>query len=177
MRPFGLVTLATTVVALSACAAPPITSNNLSTEVVAHAAPVAVTPIAPLPTDYEVLRAALPDFDLQRRSEGPASNVSVVRDLVFENNSTILSMPQVKRLAPLQTYLRANPRTTVRIEGNGDGGNSAERDTDLSMGRAQAVVRALLTDMMIANTIVAVSAPMPQAVQQSRHADITFITP
>src|SRR2546429_7494267 len=120
MRPYGPVVLAA---ALAACASPPAASSSRAAEV---AAPVVVTPIAPIVSDYEAMRSALPDFDLQRRADGPPTDISVVRDLVFDVNSSILSGPQVKRLVPLQAYLRAHPRTSVRIEGNGDGVNSPE---------------------------------------------------
>jgi outer membrane protein OmpA-like peptidoglycan-associated protein len=176
MRPFGPFALAAMAAALTACASPQAAPSP-SAKVAAQPAPIAVAPIAPPLSEYDSMRAALPGFDLQQRAGGPGSNVSVVRDLVFETNSSILSMPQVKRLVPLQAYLRANPRTSVRVEGNGDGANTTERDTDLAMSRAQAVVRALLTDMMVANKIVASSAPMPQSAQHSRRADITFVTP
>jgi outer membrane protein OmpA-like peptidoglycan-associated protein len=139
------------------------------------AMPIVTTPV--FVSDFDAMRAALPAFDLQRGGTEPASRreVSVVRDLVFAPASSILSRADVIRLQPLLAYLRANPTIAVRIEGFGDGINSTEHDTELSLSRAQAVARALLTDMMVSNAIVTVGAPVPQLMKDNGRAEIIFI--
>jgi outer membrane protein OmpA-like peptidoglycan-associated protein len=127
-------------------------------------------PASPLVTNLDSMRAALPDFALRDASD---REVSVERMLAFDHNSPILSSSEIKRLALLQTYLRHNPTTTVRIEGYLGPANSGERSS-LALDRAQAIARALLTDMRIQNGISAVAAP--QTSSGASQAAIILIT-
>lgn len=161
MRPFGLFAIAAAAAALGACASNPAPSDDVSARMAADifAMTPPPQPTPPFATNFDTMRAALPAFDLQRDLSGTRGDVSIARDLVFPAESSILSRPQVDRLVPLQAYLRDNPATAVRIEGHGDGILSREQEIDLSRSRAQAVARALLTDMRISNPITAEAAP------------------
>jgi outer membrane protein OmpA-like peptidoglycan-associated protein len=177
MSPFGHVALAAATAALAACAFP-MPSEYPTVDVAAMTAemPVYRTPV--LVSDFDAMRTALPGFDLQRSLDRTSQrDVSVVRDLSFTPDSSILSQADVTRLAPLHTYLRENPTVAVQIKGYGDGANSAASDADLSLSRAQAVARALLTDMSVANTMVVAGAAMPQQKKHSGGAEIVFTTP
>lgn len=161
MRPFGLFAIAAATAALGACASALAPSDDLSARMAADiiAMTPPVQPPVPFMTEIDTMRAALPAFDLQRDISGPRGDVSVARDLAFPAESSILPRPQVDRLVPLQAYLRDNPATAVRIEGHGDGLLTGEQEIDLSHSRAQAVARAILTDMRIYNSITAEAAP------------------
>jgi outer membrane protein OmpA-like peptidoglycan-associated protein len=177
MGPFGHVALAAAAAALTSCASPaPFDYTATDTAAIIAQMPAFESPV-PV-SDFDAMRAALPGFDLQRTFDGASENeVSVVRDLTFTPQSSILSRADVTRLEPLHAYLRANPSIAVRITGYGDGSNAADRTADLSLSRAQAVARALLTDMRVANSIDAVGAPLPQQQQYSGRADIFFTRP
>ncbi|MBY0510360.1 MAG: OmpA family protein [Rhodospirillaceae bacterium] len=170
------VALAAAAAALAACAPPPMTHENVS----AGSAAVAAMPVraAPSPvSDFDRMRAALPTFALQRSGGADHGDVSVVRDVNFPADSSILSRSEVMRLEPLRSYLRANPSIEVRIEGYGDSRSAADRNVALSLDRAQAVSRALLTDVMVENTIVTVGAVMPQATARSGSVEVMFVAP
>jgi outer membrane protein OmpA-like peptidoglycan-associated protein len=172
----GLVVMAT---ALAACASPQTAGKNLSGD---SGAVVAAMPPGPAPSPvsaFDQMRAALPTFDLQRSGAGVADggDISVVRDVSFLADSSILSRPEVTRLEPLRSYLRANPSIEVRIEGYGDSRSAADRKVTLSLDRAQAVGRALLSDVMVVNTIVTVGAGMPQATVRSGSVEVMFVEP
>jgi outer membrane protein OmpA-like peptidoglycan-associated protein len=162
--------------ALAACASPPIRQESPS----GGSAAVTAVPLraAPSPvSDFDRMRAALPTFELQRRGDADAGEVSVIRDVNFSADSSILSRPEVVRLDPLRSYLRANPSIEVRIEGYGDGQSGADRNAALSLDRAQAVSRALLTDVMVENIIVTVGATMPQATARRGSVEVMFVAP
>lgn len=156
MRPTGLLAFAAAAAALGACASavppPDAAAARMSAQVFDDAAIAA--PAQPAPAPFDAMRAALPTFDLQQNV--PGGEVSVVRDILFPPESSILSRPQLDRLVPLQAYLRANPATAVRIEGHGDA--ASEQDSDLPWSRAQAVARALLTDMRISTDRITADA-------------------
>lgn len=177
MGPFGHVALAAAAAALTSCASPaPFEYTATDAAAVIAQMPAYEAPV--LVSDFDAMRAALPDFELLRTFDGASENeVSVVRDLTFTPESSFLSRADVTRLEPLQAYLRANPSIAVRITGYGDGSNAADRTADLSLSRAQAVARALLTDMRVANRIEAVGAPLPQQKQYSGRADIFLTRP
>jgi outer membrane protein OmpA-like peptidoglycan-associated protein len=177
MNLFGYATLAAAATVLVSCASPQGTTDALSGDM---AAMRAATPLFDAPTivsDFDTMRTALPTFDLQRGDVNLASyaEISVIRDLSFSAGSDILSQRDVSRLEPLRAYLRTNPSIDVRIEGYGDGVNSAERDAALSLGRAQAVTRALMTDIMVANTIVGLGAMTPQPTARNGSAEVMII--
>ena len=77
----------------------------------------------------------------------------VLRDVMFDTDSSILRAGSVNRLDPLVTYLRANPATSVRIEGHTDSTGSVEHNNDLSLGRANAVKTSLQSSGTVTNTI------------------------
>jgi outer membrane protein OmpA-like peptidoglycan-associated protein len=164
MTAFSHAVLAVVAAALTACASPQMARDNLNVDRPVVAAVTPSPAAVPVVSDFDTMRAALPTFDLQQSDSVAAQRgrISVVRDLRFTAESFILAQADVKRLVPLQAYLRANPSVEVRIVGYGDGGNAVERNAALSVGRAQAVGRVLLTDMMIENKIVTVGAIMPQ---------------
>ncbi len=180
MSPFGQAALAAALAALSACASSEMATEQPRAEVATAAA--AVTPAPPPPpvvSAFETMRAALATFNLQKNGSGPAAQneISVVRDLYFTTDSSILPRVEINKLVPLQAYLRTHPLVNVRIEGYGDPANTTARNVDLSAGRAQALARALLTDLAIANSIVAVSAPKQQSAPQNGHAEIILVGP
>lgn len=177
MGPFGHVALAVTAAALTSCASPaPFEYTATDAAAIIAQMPAFETPV-PV-SEFDAMRAALPGFDLQRTLDGASANeVSVVRDLTFTPESSILSRADVTHLAPLHAYLRANPSIAVRITGYGDGANAADRTADLSLSRAQAVARALLTDTRVANRIEAAGAAMPQQKQYIGRAEIFFTRP
>lgn len=184
MRPFGLLGFAAAMAALGACASARETARTdaqLSGQVFtdAPAAP-ALPPAQPARaalSPFETVRAALPTFDLQdARDRG---GISVARDVAFPAESAILSRHEVERLTPLQAYLRANPATAVRIEGHGDGrvtGQAArDQDADLSQSRAQAVARALLTDMHISTDRITAAPGGASTPAQTGRAEIILV--
>jgi outer membrane protein OmpA-like peptidoglycan-associated protein len=177
MRPFGHVALAAATAALASCASPVVSEYpRLDAAAMMAAMPVYEAPV--LVSDFDAMRAALPGFDLQRTFDRTAQyDVSVIRDLTFTADSSILSRADVARLLPLHAYLRENPSVAVLIKGYGDGANSAAAGTDLSINRAQAVARALLTDMRVATTLQSTGAAMPQHKQNAGRAEIVFTTP
>jgi outer membrane protein OmpA-like peptidoglycan-associated protein len=177
MSPSGHVALAAIAAALAACAssAPPeytaVDAATTIADVPAYEEPALVS-------DLDAMRAVLPDFDLRENGDQMSQRgTSIVRDLTFIRESSILSRADVTRLAPLRAYLRANPSIAVRITGYGDGFNSAGREADLSLSRAQAVARALLTDINVTNSIDAMGALMPQQKQYFGRAEIVFTRP
>ncbi len=179
MSPFGQIALAVVMAALTGCASSQLSSEQSAIDIDDIVAGIAM-PIAPPPlfvSELDTMRAALPAFDLQTVYTAQEREVSVVRDLAFTSENTILSRNDVARLIPLQTYLRANPSVDVRIEGYGDGAIPTERNADLSRGRAQAVARAILSDIYITNTVVSAVAKTPQPAARSGHAEIFFIGP
>lgn len=175
MSPFGRIVAAAIAAALSGCASPaPLAYRAADTAATTAQGPPFEAP-APV-SAFDAIRAALPGFELQRGLGGASGNeISVVRDLTFTRESSILSRAEVTRLSPLHAYLRANPSIKVRITGYGDGVNSPEREADLSLSRAQAVARALLTDMRVANSIDAKGAVLPQ--HDVGRAQIVFALP
>jgi outer membrane protein OmpA-like peptidoglycan-associated protein len=177
MGPFGHVALAVTAAALTSCASPApfeYTATDAAVIIAQMSAFEAPVPVS----DFDAMRAALPGFELLKTFDGASENeVSVVRDLTSTPESSILSRADVTRLEPLHADLRANPSIAVRITGYGDGSNAADRTADLSLSRAQAVARALLTDMRVANSIDAAGAAMPQQKQYVGHAQIVFALP
>ena len=178
MSPFGHVACAAMTATLAACA-PQQTPERVSVDISATMAVMPIMTTTPLVSDFDIMRAALPAFDLERGASHTAfqHEISVVRDLVFTPDSSILSRAMVTRLAPLQVYLQANPSMAVRIEGYGDGVSTSARAADLSMARAQAVARALLADMKVTNVIVAKGAAVPQARNRAGGAEIMFFEP
>jgi outer membrane protein OmpA-like peptidoglycan-associated protein len=177
MSPLGHVALAAIAAALTGCA----TAETFEYTAVDAAVLVADLPAyeGPVPlSDFDIMQTELPGFDL-RRSVDPMTqySVSVVRDLTFAPKSSILPRENVTRLAPLQTYLRANPSVAVRITGYGDGPNSGESERDLSLSRAHSVARVLVTDIKVANSVNAVSASMPQEAGYVGRAEIAFTRP
>jgi len=138
--------------------------------------PAPVKSTLPPPSMLEAMRGALPSFDIPQHAT-LAGEVSVIRDLIFDAESSILSQVQVVRLEPLKAYLRANPKVNVRIEGYGDGGARAEREGDIALSRAYAVARALLTDIQVNNDITSIAVPLPDRSTRRGHADVTFILP
>jgi outer membrane protein OmpA-like peptidoglycan-associated protein len=80
----------------------------------------------------------------------------VLRDVMFDTNSSTLRAGAVNRLDPLIAYLHANPTTTVRIEGHTDSTGTVERNNTLSLGRADSVKRSLQANGTVANTITTV---------------------
>jgi outer membrane protein OmpA-like peptidoglycan-associated protein len=67
----------------------------------------------------------------------------VLRDVMFDTGSATLRAGADNRLAPLITYLRSSPTTTVRIEGHTDNTGTSAHNDDLSLDRANAVARAI----------------------------------
>lgn len=166
---------AAAVIALSGCAGAPADVPVARAAPPARVAPViTAAPLSSL-TSLAAMRGALPTFDLQPAAA--TREVSIVRDLVFEPGSSILSRTQVDQLEPLKAYLRANPAVAVRIEGYGDGGEGVDREGYLSLNRAQAVTRALLTDVQIGNDIASVEGASSGTLDRRRRADVTFIMP
>lgn len=177
MGPFGRFAATAVAAVLVACESAP-RFENLASDTTAMAESVPAYRVPVLISDFDEVRAALPSFDLQRSADQGAQRVaSITCDLTFAVDSSILSQANVKRLEPMQAYLRANPSVDVRIHGYGDGLNATDREADLSFGRAQAVARALLTDMKVANDIDAVGAKVPQQKQCMGRAEIVFIWP
>lgn len=179
MSPYGQVAVAAAMAALAACASSRMGTDKVSADIAAYVSTLTAVPIAApssIISDFDAMRAALPGFDLERGADMAApGEVSVVRDLVFDHGSSILSRVDVARLEPLHAYLRANPLVAVRIKGYGDRGNTTERAADLSLSRAHAVARALLTDMKVANDIAAAAAPRSEQTLNSGRAEIIFI--
>jgi len=178
MSPFGQFALAAAMAALTGCASAQTSRQPDQISVADILTSITSKQVAPLfVSDFDVMRAALPAFDLQRNVADGGREVSVVRDLAFVTETSILSRDDVVKLLPLQVYLRANPLIDVRIEGYGDDVGSSERNDDLSMGRAQAVARALLTDIYIKNNVTTMIAKTPQSKGRSGRAEIFFIEP
>ncbi len=177
MSPFGQIALAAAMAALTACAPSQPSFNLSASEIADVTASVTANMTAAPPifmSDLDMMRAALPAFDLQTIDAGQEREVSVMRDLAFTAENSILTRSDVARLTPLQVYLRANPLIDVRIEGYGDSAVSTERNDDLSRSRAQAVARAILSDIYITNTVVTASARTPQPAARSGHIEIFF---
>jgi len=180
MRTFGLAAFAAATVALASCASPQVSSVDLTRQTTRDPAQI---PAMPSPValsygkDFEGTRAALPAYDVRLVPTASAGEeISVVRDLMFDADGTYLSTPDIRRLAPLQDYLSANPTMTVLIRGYGDGGTS-ERDTDLSISRASAVARALRAQIRVGNAIEPMAAATPQARERAGSAEIIFVWP
>jgi len=107
----------------------------------------------------------------------------VLRDVMFDTNSDVLHAGAVNRLDPLIAYLHSNPATLVRIEGHTDSTGSAERNTTLSLGRAEAVKRSLQANGTVANTITTVGYGQEKPIasnatisgrEQNRRVEITL---
>lgn len=190
MRPFGLLAFAATVAALGACASAQENaqqdaqlSAQVFTDAPAAPAPPPATPARAALSPFDAMRVALPTFELRQDASAAAGEVSVARDVTFPAESSILPRPQVDRLVPLQAYLRANPDTAVRIEGHGDGApgeSGREQDASLSQDRAQAVARALLTDMRIATQRITTVSAAPLSATRPRRAgwaEIILVAP
>jgi hypothetical protein len=112
--------------------------------------------VAPLVTKFEIMRSALPEFELLQQTSG--NEVSVERNLGFEPQSPIISSDEVRRISLLQAYLLTDPSLTVGVEGYFKRDRAGTEEA-LALDRAQALVRALLTDMRIKNDVTAVAAP------------------
>jgi outer membrane protein OmpA-like peptidoglycan-associated protein len=125
--------------------------------------------IMPLVTDLDTMRAALPAFSLRDPAD---REVSVERILGFPHDSQIVSSQDLKRLELLKIYLRNNPTVGVRVEGYFGPARTGE-PSSLALDRAQAIVRALLTDMRIQNAMSAVAALGPSS--GTSQADIILI--
>ena len=177
MSPFGQFALAAAMAALTGCASAQTSRQPAPINTADIIASVASAQVAPplFVSDFDIMRAALPAFDLQRNVAEGGREVSVVRDLGFLTETSILSRDDVVKLLPLQVYLRANPLIDVRIEGYCDNAIANERNADLSTGRAQAVARALLTDIYIKNNVTTMVAKTPQSAGRSGHAEMFFI--
>jgi outer membrane protein OmpA-like peptidoglycan-associated protein len=160
---------------LMACVSP----RAVSPPHVITAAPVQAPAQLIALSDFDAAQVALPGFELQRDASGKAADAeaSVVRNLTFATDSSIMSSHDVTRLAQLQVYLAANPNVDVRIEGYGDVLSSNERFQDLSLDRAHAVARALLANMRVNNVIVAVAGARRDQQKNAGLANITFLWP
>lgn len=162
--------LASLVTLLPACAsnAP---SSDLASEVARGIEPLPILQldaVEPLVTKLEAMRSALPEFALLRYG---SNEVSVERPRGFSSGSPIVSSDQVGRIALLQAYLLADPTLAVRVEGYFDGTLDSERG--LALDRAQALVRALLTNTRIQNHVSAVASSRSPNV--SMQAAIIFV--
>lgn len=164
--------------ALSCAVLGACTSEPVPTPRQPAAAPVPVAAVTP-PPSLESMRQALPAFDLKavEPTHTTQREVSVVRDLPFPAEGSILTRDQVDLLAPLLLYLRANPDVAVRVEAYGDGNSSAMQETSLARDRAQAIVRALLTDVRVSNTITGGEAAGPHLGAYRSTGKITFVIP
>lgn len=179
MNHFKRAALAAAAALLTACASPQGPAEQVSFAIDAQLAELTTLVALPVVSDFDTMRAALPTFELERENaSAPLRNeISVIRDISFEDNSPFVTRLDIGRIEPLKAYLRANPEMAVRIEGYGDGRNSSPRDADLSLSRAEAVGRAILTDIRIANSIVTVGAAMPQAMARTGSVEIIFVNP
>jgi outer membrane protein OmpA-like peptidoglycan-associated protein len=77
----------------------------------------------------------------------------VLREVMFNVDSSLLLPGAVSRLDPLIAYLQASPATTVRIDGHTDSSGSVTHNDTLSLDRANSVKRALLTNLSMTNAI------------------------
>ena len=77
----------------------------------------------------------------------------VLREVMFNVDSSQLLPGAVKRLDPLIAYLQTSPSTTVRIDGHTDSSGSVTHNEVLSLDRANSVKRALLANASMRNAI------------------------
>jgi len=159
----------------SCAVTPSVTSAVPLAEPTPAFAPVSAPPV----TGYDALVIALPTFDLERLYEAPSTygEVSVVRDVSFEKDSSILAWSQIERLEALRTYLVANAATAVRIVGHGDGAALPEREANLAQARAQAVARALTFNLSVNNKMVFDAASASGQSVRNGTAEIIVVTP
>lgn len=125
----------------------------------------------------ESMRTAMPEYDLREAGDGSSpQSVSVMRDLPFAHDSTIVGRREAERLRPFVAYLVENPAVTVRIESYGNGA-TPERDAELGLSRAHAVARVLQTNLRVANRIVTASGKTPHSRATQNTAVITVTMP
>lgn len=77
----------------------------------------------------------------------------VLREVMFNVDSSMLLPGAVKRLDPLIAYLQTSPTTTVRVDGHTDSSGSVAHNETLSLDRANSVKRALLANAAMRNAI------------------------
>jgi len=173
-------TLAIVAVGISSCAPARPDFEWSSPSAADRAQRTALAPaMAPFITAYETMTSSLPQFALQRGYGGALAygEVSVVRDVSFDPDSSILSWDQVQRLDVVQKYLIANPATTVRITAHGDNANASERTGNLATARAQAVGRALTVDMGVQNDVAISAANAAAGRSRAGTAEIILVMP
>ncbi|CCG07218.1 OmpA family protein [Pararhodospirillum photometricum] len=129
----------------------------------------------------QAMREQLRDYDLRFGEYGASL---VLQDVMFETGSAALRSGSSARLAPLMTYLRANPATLVRVEGHTDSVGSTAQNDDLSVERANAVARALTQDGTLTNQVQAYGFGQTQPVatnttpagrEQNRRVEIILV--
>jgi outer membrane protein OmpA-like peptidoglycan-associated protein len=169
------ITLAALATLLASCASKAPSAELLEQFAGAPPFATAQAAIPPLVSDFDSMRAALPSFDLVETDVNKTGReVSVGGALMFDRGSPIVSQSDIERIALLQAYLRRNPLVGVRIEGYDDD-VPGTYVTDLALSRAQAVVRALLTDIALKNGISAMGAPVARPARGDGRAEIIFI--
>jgi outer membrane protein OmpA-like peptidoglycan-associated protein len=126
------------------------------------------------------MRTQLSVYDMHFSDAGATL---VLRDVMFDTNSSVLHAGAVNRLDPLIAYLHANPATKVRIEGHTDSTGNAEHNNVLSLGRADSVKRSLQAHNMVANDITTIGYGQEKPVasnatvsgrEQNRRVEITL---
>lgn len=96
------------------------------------------------------MREQLRDYDMKMTELGATL---VLRDVMFETNSSQLRSGAVNRLNPLINYLKSSPETAIRVEGHTDSTGSDLHNDGLSLERASAVARALQANGTLSNSI------------------------
>ncbi|MDX1661683.1 MAG: OmpA family protein [Gemmatimonadota bacterium] len=75
-----------------------------------------------------------------------ATGKAVVNDILFATNSTAIEPASADALAAIATLMRDHPDLEVHVVGHTDATGSIEANMELSRGRAQAVVDALVSE-------------------------------
>jgi peptidoglycan-associated lipoprotein len=129
--------LASSLVLLAACSSTPPAST--ATPASAPAAPaVAPAQIQPAPVVTPKSEAvALPAY------LDPKNAISINRSIYFDYDNFAVKTDFAQMLEMHGKFLAANPKVSIRVQGNADERGSAEYNLSLGQKRADAVVRAL----------------------------------
>lgn len=129
------------VVFLSACSsAPPVKPDdtNVAKTKTEEKAPMQIAPAKSVPTTSPNTTAStLPPY------LDPASQLSIKRSVYFDYDNFSVKHDYSPMLEMHGKYLTANPKLTIRVEGNADERGSKEYNLALGQKRAEAVVRTL----------------------------------
>jgi peptidoglycan-associated lipoprotein len=169
------------VVFLTACSsAPPVNRDdtNMAKVSAEDKAQMQNTPTKPVPTTSPKAAAStLPPY------LDPASQLSFKRSVYFEYDNFTIKPDYSAMLEMHGKYLAANPKLSIRVEGNADERGSKEYNLALGQKRAESVVRTLKVYGVRENQMEAVSwgeeKPQAQghdeaAFSQNRRVDLGY---